>query len=278
MNPALFASVSGTTAAVYTNYEAVTGQSAVTTDTDCLGATLGAFNSGSFSSFDAYEVAVYEGSLTAQNITDIRNYFNTTYSLRSSSYVKNIVFEGDSISAGSGVPQAQSYPFKTLRPSLEDWRMSNFSTSGANVTTLTNRGVPTDGFYEPSYGRNVLMVLIGRNDVTNPDNSDAVYAALVAYVQARVTTGWEVWVGTCIATGAALQPAITGLNAKIRGTSGNGIITDAGANRIIDFAALPQFDTTADTTNPTYYQGDSTHPTAAGAVLLADTVAAQMVI
>jgi lysophospholipase L1-like esterase len=275
LNPALWGGVAGASTTGYTNYESITGLAAVTADTDCAGATIGRFNAGSYLGADVYEVAVYEGALTAQQITDIRRYFNAKYTLRSTNYTKNIVFEGDSITAGSGLAQGQSYPFQVLRAGCEDWRICNLSLSGSTVATMTTRANSnaTDPFIESGYARNVLVVLIGRNDVTAVDNSATIYTNLVSYVQARVTAGWEVWVGTCIASGSTIQGTINNFNDRIRGVIGNGIITDASASRVVDYGALPQFDTSTDSSNVTYYQGDNTHPTAAGAALLANTVA-----
>jgi lysophospholipase L1-like esterase len=259
----------------YSNYEA-TDVGIHVTGADGTGATLGEYNGGAGGAFDVSEIAIYEGTPPA--ISDIKAYFNAKYHYPVSGFSKNVIFEGDSITAGSGQPEILSYPTQMLRTGNEDWRQLNVSTSGATVATLTGRAATTDTFQ--GTGRNVLWVLIGRNDVA-ADDGPTVYGNIKTYVTARVAAGWEVWVCTCIATGVSLQPTIDVLNGLIRGTplggSGPGIIADAGATKVIDFGAQPHFQTSTDAANASYYQGDSTHPNAAGAALLATYGASQLV-
>lgn len=278
MNPSMWGTISASAdSSGYSNYESPAPMLPVTTDADCAGATIGCYNAGSFATFEAYEILIYEGTVTPQQVTEIRNYLNSTHGLRSVPYTKNVVYEGDSITAGTGVAQVQTYPIQVMSPQVDDWRMANQSSSGATVATLSGRAAATDAFIGSGYQRNVLIVLIGRNDVTAGDNSATVYGNLVSYVQGRVSAGWEVWVGTCIATSSTLQGTINALNQRIRGTVGSGIIADAGASRVLDYGALPEFDEASDSSNPTYYQGDSTHPTAAGMALLANVARNQLV-
>lgn len=262
----------------YTNIADGALKSAVTADADCLGAWLGRLAS-TYGTMALYEAVIYQGAVDLVTADAVRDYLAAKHDLRTTAYVQGVTFEGDSITAGSGqsAPLTGAFPMQVVRPGTEDWRVASLGTSGANLTTLTDRAAATDAYLGLS-SRNVLAVLIGRNDITAADNSAAVYSSLVTYVQARVTAGWEVWVGTLIASGASSQPTIDALNAKIRGTSGNGIVVDAGADRVIDFAALPEFADTAAATNTTYYQGDATHPTAAGAALMADLIVDELAV
>lgn len=272
MHPTVLSLVSGATVAVGMGPDLTSGQAALTADTDCLGAVLGRFGTTLYQTMDVYEVLVYSSALSPTDAQSVRDHLAAKYETRTSQWTKNIVFEGDSITQGVGTTFSRGFPSRVLRDSVVDWRQTNIGSSGADLATLTGRAPACDG-YKRTGARNVLAVLIGRNDAGAGGATGAtIYSSLVTYVQARVAAGWEVWVGTCIATGSALQPILDDLNARIRA----GIITDAGATRVIDYASLPQFDTSADSANTTYYQGDSTHPTAAGAQLMADFVAGQL--
>ncbi len=241
------------------------------------GGFIGVFTGGSSSSFsgDMYEILVYSGVQSAQDVADTRAYLTETYTLPTS-LNRQILFEGDSITAGSGLTGADlNYPRQLygLAGETNGWQFINNSISGSTITSMSTRTAGEDStYYNPAFSKNVLMVLIGRNDVTTADNSATVYSNLVTYVQGRVAAGWEVWVGTPIATGSSLQPTIDALNAKIRGTTGNGIVADAGASKIIDFAANTNFDQTSDSGSANY-QGDATHPSHAGASIMASIVA-----
>jgi lysophospholipase L1-like esterase len=253
----------------YTNYETNLVGAHVTFG-NATGASIAAFDNGHFGAADILEIAIYEGG--APNIADVRAYFNQKYGLPDSDYSKNVVFEGDSITAGLGLAEPLSFPIQAMRPAIEDWRALSAGTSGATIATLEDRAATVDAM-QLGGARNVLSVLIGRNDVgASGATAESVYSNIVGYVQERVAVGWEVWVGTCIATGEALQEIIDPLNDLIRA----GIITDAGASRVIDYGAQPHFQTSADAADTTYYQGDSTHPTVAGAALLADFIAGQL--
>jgi hypothetical protein len=156
--------------------------------------------------------------------------------------------------------------------------MASMAQSGAQISNMVARAATTDSFII-SGARNVLSILIGRNDATSQTGLQ-IYTALIPYVQSRITAGYEVWVCTTIATSGAIDAQLVDFNARLLGASaggiGNGIIVDAGANRVIDFRQIPELATPAAAANATFYQGDSTHPTPAGALLMADYFNAQI--
>jgi lysophospholipase L1-like esterase len=272
-NPALIGVISGAAAAQVLSQITATSFTAVTNDATPRTIEFGRSPTGSsYSNFEAYEILVYSAAQSDADRDALIAYAVDTYGLRGTQYAKQIAYEGDSIAAGTGLGATEySYPQQTYDAANDSWRQTQRTASGSTIATLTDRAASVDGLLI-SGATNVLHVLIGRNDVTTADNSATVYGDLVTYVQARVAAGWQVWVGTCIATGSTLQGTIDALNAKIRGTSGNGVIADAGASRVIDFAADPRFDATGDSSSHTYYQGDNTHPSAAGAAVMANIV------
>lgn len=296
-NRALYGTVARTASTeLYSNLRDVTGLAAVTATTG-NGLTFGHLAGGAgYHSFDAEEILVYEGPPTAQNVADIKAYAAAAYSLRTAAYTKNLVCEGDSITQGiNGSGSAvgtqffqTSYPSQIPRSGIAHWKVSNLGVSGSQMSTLQTRRAGAVGYLDAACSKNVLVGLIGRNDITGADNSATVYANIVSYVQslitdaetAGITSGLEVWWSTNIASGASLAATNAALNAKIRGTAnggtGNGIAIDglpagytgSAVVRLIDFASI-----LPDPTNTTLYQSDGTHPTQAGAKAMADYVA-----
>lgn len=283
LEPGVFSLVAGPSSTeLAVGPDVTTGLGALSAGSGTGGATLSALSSSTgFQAMDVYEVLVYTRAVSTAEAAQIRAWAAAAYSLRTTAWPKNVVFEGDSITQGVGVTSSRGFPTLVPRDATSNWRQTDIGTSGATISTLTSRATAADGYKRSGASRNVLHVLIGRNDVAvGGATAASVYSNLVTYVQARVAAGWEVWVGTCIASGASVQSLLDGLNALIRGSAGGGtgpgIVSDAGANRVIDYGAVTHFQTSTDANNTTYYQADSTHPTAVGAQILADTVAPQL--
>lgn len=264
MNEGLVGIICSTTASeIHANDASNTGLGAITVDATPRVVEIGRFLT-SYATAEIYEVLIYNsGTMSAPDIAALKSYAADTYGL-AASYLKGIVFEGDSISTTFGMGATDlSYPSQVLRATTDGWRQINQATSGATVTTLTNRATATDALIDGGYAQNVLLVLIGRNDLPS-QSAETFYNALVTYVQARVAAGWAVWVGTLIPE-VALTAKITESNQRIKGTNGyTGIVADAGAAKVIDFASL------------TISTSDGTHPDEAGAGVMSDLVATEL--
>ena len=280
---------SGTATTFYTQSTATTSATAVTNGSGTGGLEIGTFNNTSASSMELYELAVYSGPQSDADASNTRDYFAARAATLlggqplPSAYANILVVEGDSITAGTGTTDNQAWPL-LLADDLgivPTWRVDTRALSGAkiydsnagNSNTLVKRATGTDAALPFGSSRKVLSILIGRNDAAIPDNSADLYANLITYVQARVTAGWEVWVGLPIAS-TSLQTTLDAFKAKILGTvrggTGNGIIADAGAVRIVPYGVDPRFDAAGDSGSGTYYAGDQTHPSNAGSAVLAN--------
>lgn len=265
-SPSLYGMISRATVEGHTEYESTVGLAALFSDANCDGVLL-------IDAMDVYAMAVYEGA--PPPIADIRAHFASKYGLRATPHAKHMVWIGDSITAGFGLSPHQSFPSQSLRTTTQTWRMTNRGDSGAAVANLTAAAAVTDSLKIASIARNVMTVMIGRNDSVT-DTGDVIYNNLKVYVQARVAAGWEVWVATSITTSnPTLYARLQDLNQRIRGTTGPGIIADAGATRVIDFGGLPEFDDLADASTGDF-QGDGTHPSVAGSLKLANLMASTL--
>jgi len=237
------------------------------------GYQIGAQSDGNFSiSGDIYEVLVYD--TTTPDVTGLRGYATGRYGIPTRR-TKNLVFDGDSITQGTGVITVDNYPYRVLRAGFSsDWRMADVGRGGLKVADLVTHGAKTDAHYDPSCTRNVLVLLIGRNDITDGTATATIYSSIVSLLQARVAAGWEVWACTLIdSSTAGASTAIQALNQMLRGVTANGVITDAGVDRLIDFGAQPNLNP-GSAPDPAYWQ-DALHLNGAGAQIMADLIYAQ---
>lgn len=225
---------------------------------------------------DIYEVLIYTPAQSTEDLDATRTYLKSKYSVKAdgstTEYTSGqIVIDGDSITAGYGAVNNKSYGRQTaeLKP---NWKVMTLGVVGDTISGLTAKATKIDAIKNTSkYSSNVLMILIGRNDVKTQDAA-TVYANLVTYCQARVAAGWTVWVGTVIGTTVTAEQAkIVTLNNSIRSS----LITDAGIAKVIDFAAHADLDDATAAANTTYYT-DGTHPTAAGYTIMANILAGEM--
>ncbi|MEL6518518.1 MAG: hypothetical protein AAFQ39_12435 [Pseudomonadota bacterium] len=247
--------------------------------------------SGAWGVFDLYELIVYDTSLTDAEGDALSATLMSHYSIPP--VTNQLVLEGDSIMQGTGeVTPALSPAMILTEPGAghigADWRVVNLATSGNEMPDLVTRRDTTLGWPALTVpGENVLAFEMGRNDLSTSFGGTpaTLYASVVDYLTNDVagTTdnifdhGWDVRVMANIASGGAFEDDFADYRALLRnpsfasdlGTQSGGPY--AGRMQIIDTETItvggdPVFATTADAQDLTYYAGDSTHPTYAGAV------------
>ncbi len=186
--------------------------------------------------------------------------------------VLNLIFEGDSLSAGYNLPNDDSYPSQLAAQFSNDIE-SNVSSAGDWISSMLNEAVTqVDPLYSPIAYKNICVLWGGCNDFrtkTPKDTVETVYNNIVSYCQARKAVGWQVIVLT-------LAPDVNGgftgyeafrleLNAFIRENYATfaDALADVGNDAIIgQIANMP---------NETYWI-DYIHMTAAGYAIVADYV------
>lgn len=186
-------------------------------------------------------------------------------------------FEGDSITAGSGLGAGESYPLQTqaalgLTPVY--WEYSNVSTSGHTLVQMTaDAAAQVDASYSVANDHNVLVIFGGTNDIaTAGDDGATAYATLESYCLARKAVGWTVVVVSMLPRTAGITGSPPGGFAVNRTAFNNSLL--ANWPTFADALADAGNDATlADPTDTTYYQ-DQIHPTAAGATIIAGYVTA----
>jgi hypothetical protein len=181
---------------------------------------------------------------------------------------RNIIFEGNSLSnfnSNSSVLNNHYVPrgiYDNQTGTYHPLAFTSFAISGRNQTQI-NASITSN--IAPLCKKNdVIFLWEGTNDLnTNALSAAAAYANVVTYIQTVQGYGAVVIVGTVLArdfTGDAadLMTRIDSYNALVRSGAATYGYT------VCDLAADPLFDTRADASNATYYNGDKLHQTTAG--------------
>jgi len=266
---------------------------------DIPGAEIGRYAyapgaSGSWGRFDLYEMIVVDAQITDTQGDALSADLMATYGIVP--VTNQLVLEGDSIMQGTGdVTPALSAGMILTDPGAPqvgaDWRVVNMATSGAKIGTLTPRRDALHGWPDVmAPGQNVMAMELGRNDLApSGGETPATHRAnILSYLttdfgtpaQSILARGWDVRILANIAASPSFEPDITAFRAILRdpafetdlGTAPGGAF--AGQYRVIDTDLITTggdtvFATPTDAADVTYYAGDSTHPSIAGAVLRA---------
>jgi hypothetical protein len=249
--------------------------------------------SGNWGFFDLYELAIWNSGLSDANTDAVAAALVDGWSIPALTNLA--VIDGDSINqgvtiAGSAdqVPSGKNFAMRLTDPGPDQlmpgsWCVANFAISGAQVSGMIAKQTSADsifGFKAP--GRNVVLFEIGRNDLTTGGKTDVTLYGDVATnpsvcycINGSATSwgakGWEVVAALNLGFSAVpLQTYNANLWADYRNISK--FRTDTGmtsANlRICETPSITVGGVTiydgTHTANDTYYQGDSTHPTALG--------------
>lgn len=189
---------------------------------------------------------------------------------------RNVIFEGDSITAGAQASAAKWFrPAQALDFLGNDWSGSNQGHAGDTIANITT-DAPTqvDANFDGSKDFNWLSVLIGTNDLAASRLAATVYSDLKTYCQARKTANptLKICVGTLIdrsETGlvAGWSIAATTVNASIAAALA---ASETWIDTIADYAADPRFTPgTGTSATTTWYNADHIHPIDAGYMQLA---------
>jgi hypothetical protein len=222
---------------------------------------------------------VAPSALSTATLKALESYAYTEHACVTGS-LKHVVFEGDSLVYGEGLNGDEGFPFQAMeRPSLAaiDYSVTAVSLSelrsGGTRSLIDNAAATDDVMVRTTRSKNALVVLVGTNDITSGRNAAQILGDMASYYTARKSAGFgPIVLCTLIARNAGggqanFDTQRAAINAALRAAS-PGTYFDA----LADTGAIAEMDTTADTANATYYQGDLTHLTAAGCAKVADLV------
>jgi lysophospholipase L1-like esterase len=188
-----------------------------------------------------------------------------------------VIFDGDSLTAGSGA--------KTPYPSLlmAEWprsiRWKNIAIGGETLEQMLRNAPQTvDPFYGAGNWRNVVVLWAGTNDIALWNHSNArIYEQLEQYALGRRAQGFTVVVATLLPRSDVAVQAVPDfeerrqeLNQMIR--SG----WEEYADLMIDIGADDRIGEVGDELNRTYYTADRVHLNVNGQQVVADLVGAEL--
>lgn len=183
----------------------------------------------------------------------------------------NIVFDGDSISAGIGSSPGQGLDEQFMRDGRFAARIANVAVSGrpvAECLRLFNANVAP--LLIPRARSNLIVFHAGDNDVAMGRSAEQTYAAFTQYVADAHALDWKVIVSTELPRfGFApdKQRILADYNRLL-------LANAAGADAVVDVASDPRMADPAARNDPALFNADRVHPRDTGYAILARMLAA----
>ncbi len=182
----------------------------------------------------------------------------------------NLVFDGDSISAGAGSSPNHG-PDRQVLPLLDGpVRLHNVAVSGRPVSDcLLLYPQLVAPLFAADRGANVIVFHAGDNDLAQGRSSVQTYAAFTAYVALAHRQGWKVVVSTELQRfdwSAARQADLADYNDRLRENR-------AGADAVVDLDTDPRLALPSGRRNPALFTPDGVHPSDGGYAVLAALLA-----
>jgi lysophospholipase L1-like esterase len=192
--------------------------------------------------------------------------------------VRQLVTEGDSLTAGLAVANFANYPNQALSlVGVTKWTLWNVGVGGSNIGLVSSRAAAVDALHRARYADNCLVLWIGSNDVAASGVSlSALQSSIQSYCTARRSAGWKVLIATILPrdpvfnSNGSFETDRGSMNTWIRNSTGSfrdGLVDIAGDNRIGD--ATDYSDTT--------YFADGLHMTATGYGIVAAALQSALV-
>jgi lysophospholipase L1-like esterase len=194
----------------------------------------------------------------------------TTVTLPASG-VGRVVFDGDSLTAGSGATDPYPAQFRRMWGGTLSW--CNFGVGGQRIRDmLADAERQVDPLYNPAFGRCVVVVWGGTNDVALWRHfPEVVFADIRAYCQGRKDRGFTVVVLTMLPrSDASALPTTEGARQQL-----NDLLRTNWkefADALVDVAADPKLGAPGAELNQEYYQPDRVHLNDSGLGLVARLV------
>jgi len=213
-----------------------------------------------------------QGSVVAAHDATLAGLPNAYVAVKSGK--PNIVFDGDSMTvgtgggpAGGGGPSFSNYP-RLATDGMAGATVNNFGVGGQTVLSMSGDAATQIDPLIDTARLNIVALLGGTNDIKlGAASSTTAYNRIVAYCTARRAAGWKVVVGTILPrdptdAGANFETDRQAVNTSIRANWATfaDALADVGADATIGAAGAQ--------TNTVYYS-DLIHPTTLGYEIVA---------
>lgn len=210
---------------------------------------------------DVYRILIYNASHDATQRATVENALIANHQIRTNYPGGVLVARGDSITWGHDSALNNSWPhyFSLLYPTMKVFNLGVDSATFGTQST-TNEANMADLLYDPNASTNILVVLLGLNDLAQGSSTNVVYASLTNYCATRFTGPWGLGKGDVrpitLLDGSAVIAKIIGYNDKMRTTPvGFTNLVDIGRNATVGTV----FSHTNDSLSSTYYYTDHIH-------------------
>ena len=182
----------------------------------------------------------------------------------------NLVFDGDSISAGVGASPGHNADRQVATALGEAVRLHNVAAGGRPVSEcLQLYPVLVAPLFVPGAGPNVIVFHAGDNDIARGSDAAQTYAAFTAYVAAARRQGWKIVVSTELR-----RPDFPPLKAaELERYNDRLRRNDAGADAVVDLDAEPRMADLSYRVDPEVFTPDRVHPSDGGYAVLAGLLA-----
>jgi lysophospholipase L1-like esterase len=188
----------------------------------------------------------------------------------SSAACLNLVFDGDSISAGAGASAGHGLDTRVAAALGADVQLHNVAVGGRPVSDCL-RLYPSlvAPLFDPATAHNVIVFHAGDNDINQGRDAAQTYAAFTAYVAAAHQQGWKIVVSTELRSPYFHQPK----EAELEQYNDSLRRNQAGADAVVDFDADPRMTNLSYRTDPDLFSRDAIHPSDGGYDVLAAMLA-----
>lgn len=233
------------------------------------GGTLGAFNGGTFFNGDLYAAGIFESMPDADRDT-VYSSLLTKYGYTYTNSQGLIVPMGDSLTQGvTSTSQLNEYPSQLiglLNTDGKPYQLYNDARSGARIQHVSARlPVYVTPKYSASRTKNIAVLWVGSNDISNSVTGSQAYTDLSAVISSLKATGWTVAVLTMLP-----RTDVSGTKETERGNFNTAIVGNAGgADYVVNLGSVANLQTPS---NTTYFAADAIHLTDTGYGLVAQAV------
>lgn len=233
-------------------------------------------NSGTerFSNYELAAWAIFPRILSDAEVLQAHRYLKAQVLLSGATVPDSrvLIYEGDSITFGTGAGNTQGYPYLAASQLTRGERGPNYGVFGSKFSDLNARIAAVTAMCDLAVaaGRTpIVHVGIGSNDFALTVSAATLYSQVKGYAAACRAHGAKVIVASVLSrhdANDALRNAYNPMVAAGVGTDFDGF-TDFGQNALVGADGA--------WSNATYFNsGDQTHPTSAGYALMAPIAAA----
>jgi len=178
-----------------------------------------------------------------------------------SSICVNLVFDGDSISAGWGASHGHGLDTRVADALGADVRLQNVAVGGRPVSDcLRLYQQLVMPLFDATTTRNIIVFHAGDNDIAQGRDAVQTYAAFTAYVAAARRQGWKVVVSTELRR-PNFRPA---QETELETYNSFLLRNEAGADAVVDFDADPRMTSIPARLDPALFSHDGVHPSDGG--------------